>query len=428
MNKKIFLLIGLSLLILVKINGQGELCEESDPFCTGSIYTFPIGVTGWGQPGPNYGCLGDLPAPSWYHMLIDDPGDINIYMFSTPSRDIDFICWGPFTGPYTPCVAGLTAGKIVDCSYSPAATENCYIPNGQTGEYYILLITNFARLPCEITFSQTFGSGSTDCTILPPPVSNNGPLCVGETLYLYADTVTNATYYWSGPNGFLSTLQNPVILNVSLANAGNYQCVITVNGQSSDPAIMNVIIYNLPTASLTSNDTTVCAVHPAYAIFQFTGWGPFDITYNDGTDTYTAENLYPPQDTIFLYPDGPTTYTFTNIADLHCDRNLLFMTLQADSYPATSGILSGSTTICAGQPADLVFNLTGTPPWNITYTINGGSPQTIAANSSPYMLTVFPNTNSTYALNSVEDIYCSGEAIRRGCYYCKSIPDGQCRD
>jgi hypothetical protein len=342
-------------------------------------------------------------------MLIDNPGSITIYMYSTPSEDIDFICWGPFTDPYDPCVEGLTANMIVDCSYSPAPTEYCVIPNGMTGQYYILMITNFSTHPCEITFSQTAGNGSTDCTILPPPVGNNGPLCVGETLNLYAETIPNASYYWSGPAGFLSTQQNPVIPNVTLLNSGNYQCVITVGGQSSDPAITSVVIYNLPSANLLSQDTIVCPDDAAYAIMQFIGWGPFKVTYNDGANTYVATGLQSPQDTIFLYPPGPTTYTFTKVEDLHCERQILFMQLVADTYPATTGVLSGSGTICAGEAANLTFNLTGTPPWSITYTQNGGNPQIVAANTSPFILPVYPTTPTTYAFAILEDLYCTGE-------------------
>jgi hypothetical protein len=409
MNRKIFLMLGLSFLALVKLSGQGLMCESSEPFCTGSIYTFPAGTTGNAQPGAFYGCLSTQPAPAWYHMLIDNPGSITIYMFSTPLVDIDFICWGPFTDPYEPCVQGLTSSTVVDCSYSPNPTEYCDIPNGQTGEYYILLITNFSRQPCEITFSQTGGNGSTDCTILPPPVGNNGPLCVGDTLQLVAETVPNASYWWSGPAGFLSTMQNPVIPNVTTANAGDYSCVITVNGQSSDPAITTVIVYTLPSTSLSSPDTTVCPGTPAYAIFQFVGWGPFKIYYNDGTNDFVATGLYAPSDTVFLYPTGLTTYTFTKVADSHCDRNLLFMDLVADTYPATSGTLSGTNTICAGEPALLTFTLEGTPPWDITYTINGTNPQIVSANSSPYVVTLYPTTNTTYAFTYLEDIHCTGQ-------------------
>jgi hypothetical protein len=344
-------------------------------------------------------------------MLIDDPGNITIYMFSTPLVDIDFICWGPFEDPYEPCVSGLTAAKIVDCSYSPNPTEYCDITNAQTGEYYILLITNYSQQPCDITFEQTGGDATTDCTILPPPVSNNSPICVGETLELYADTVNNATYWWTGPNGFISGNQNPVILNATLTNAGDYTCTITVGGNSSDPAITTAVINQPPATSQASGDSTVCLGTPAYLLLNFTGFGPIDVEYTDGTNTMTATGLSPPTDTIFVYPDGPTTYTINEVCNQNCCNNVLGIAYNIDTYPYTSGSVSGDEQICAGEPVDLVFNLTGTPPWNVTYTANGANPQSFMANSSPHIEQVFPGENTIYRIESMEDEHCDGEIL-----------------
>jgi len=397
------------LLYGTSLSGQGLTCEDSEPFCTGTIYTFPAGTTGTAQSGAYYGCLSTQPAPAWYHMLIEDPGDINIYMYSTPLEDIDFICWGPFSDPYEPCVNGLTASTEVDCSYSPNPTENCYIPNGQTGEYYILMITNFSQNPCNITFSQTAGTGSTDCTILPPPVSNNGPLCVGETLELYAESVTNATYYWSGPGSYISTQQNPVIPNVTLANGGQYSCTITVNGNSSDPATTTVLIYNNPTLNLISGDTTVCANNPAYLIVNIPGFGTYSVEYTDDTASFTAEGLVPPIDTIFVYPSGSTTYTIQEVCNVNCCTPISNASVVINTYPFASAVISGSATICETEPAQLTFNLTGTPPWNITYTANGIDPLVTVANSSPHFIDVYPGQNTLYQISGLEDTYCNGE-------------------
>lgn len=269
--KKYFLLFVFLLTIVGQTDlfAQGDSCVLSEPFCTGSIYSFPAGVnSGTAEPGPAYGCLGTQPNPAWYHMKIAVAGDINIYMYSTPSHDIDFICWGPFSDPITPCDAQLTPNKIVDCSYSPNPTENCYIPNGQVGEFYILLITNYSNQPCDITFEKTAGTGETDCTIVPPPVSNNGPLCVHDNLQLFADTINNATYAWTGPAGFSSTQQNPVIPNVGLENAGDYQLIITVNGSDSDPVVTTVVISGLPHPDFSAND--VCFGDTTHFIDQST--------------------------------------------------------------------------------------------------------------------------------------------------------------
>ncbi len=149
-------------------SAQGVDCFNADPFCTGSTENFP-NVTG--DPGlGSIGCLGSSPNPAWYYLNIATSGDINIHieqydLFGSPI-DVDFICWGPVTSVATGCGTGIPATSSVDCSYSAAAVEDCYIPTALAGETYILLLTNFADQPGNITFSQTSGTGATDCSIL----------------------------------------------------------------------------------------------------------------------------------------------------------------------------------------------------------------------------------------------------------------------
>jgi len=292
---------------------NNAMCADSAPFCTSDIYTFPAGVnSGTAENGPYYGCLTTRPNPAWFHMKIAVGGYLQIYMFSTPLRDIDFIMWGPYDDPVTPCPTQLTANKVIDCSYSPAPTEYCDIANAQVGKYYILLITNYSNQPCNITFQKSAGTGETDCTILPPLTSSNSPLCVGQTLELYAETINNASYYWSGPNNFISTQQNPTIQNVQLSHAGMYSCVITVNNSSSDPSTANVVVNPTPTPNFSFNptcfgDTTFfvdeSTVNPPQA--QITLW---EWNFGDGTTAYGQH-----QEKVFGNPGtylvSMTTYT-----------------------------------------------------------------------------------------------------------------------
>lgn len=245
--RRIFIVILLVFVPWLAGLSQGDFCVDSEPFCTSDSYVFPAGVnSGSAEWGPNYGCLATQPNPAWYHLKIGVAGDINIRMFSTPTEDIDFICWGPFTDPVTPCTGQLTGGAIVDCSYSGSSVENCYIPDGKVDEYYILLITNFSNDPCNISFEKTAGTGETDCSIIPPPMGSNSPLCVGDDLNLWADDVNNATYAWTGPNGFTSNQQNPTIANVGLQHAGDYELVVSVNGNQSSPVSTTVEIFPRP--------------------------------------------------------------------------------------------------------------------------------------------------------------------------------------
>ena len=233
---------------------QNNLCANADPFCTDNgLYQFPAGVNaGNGESGPNYNCLSTTPNPAWYYMRIGTPGGISIYMYSTPSKDIDFCCWGPFEDPVSPCPNGLTSPKVVSCSYSTSATETCVIPNNaQTGQYYILVITNYSNATCNITFSKTSGTGTTDCGILPPLVSNEGPYCVGDVITLTGNAQSGATYSWSGPGGWTASGHTVTRPNCTLAMNGTYTCTISLNGQTNS-ATTEVQVYAKPTANFTA--------------------------------------------------------------------------------------------------------------------------------------------------------------------------------
>ena len=95
--------------------------------------TPPYYCSGFVRPtGSSTSCLSTTPNPAFYYMQIAEPGNLNIYMYSTPSYDIDFDCWGPFSDIETAC-SQLSCSNLVDCSYLANHTENCYINNAQSG-------------------------------------------------------------------------------------------------------------------------------------------------------------------------------------------------------------------------------------------------------------------------------------------------------
>jgi len=270
-------------LVLLFIPGrnfsQNNLCSTAFPFCTGSTYSYPAGVnSGTAQAGPSYSCLGSEPNPAWYYLKIANPGNLEIKMVGGNStNDVDFCCWGPFT-PSPACDSltggvglashhasgqggGYPSGNVVDCSYDVSSVEWCYIPNAYTGQYYLLMISNYSNVPCNIFFSQVMGPGSTDCSMIATLIANNGPLCAGQTLNLtVGNPVNGATYSWTGPNGFTSTLMNPSIPNATNANSGIYTMIMTVNGQADPPVQTMVTIFPTPVVTLVNNDSLVSNV------------------------------------------------------------------------------------------------------------------------------------------------------------------------
>lgn len=254
-------------------------CMNAEPFCTSDVYNFPALNSGTSWSGPDYGCLHTSPTTKqsfWYYMRIGVAGNITIKIEA--DFDVDFALWGPFSNEIDPCPtqagqAGmLTAtcstcpnntsssanypyGNLHDCSYDARHYEYAHVVNGQVGQYFILLITNFSGSSGSITFQKYAGDGETDCGIMPPMVDNDGPYCVGETINLTANGQAGASYSWTGPGGFTSNQQNPSRPSCTMAMAGTYTCTITV-GSATNSADTEVVVYPQPTANFTA--TTVC--------------------------------------------------------------------------------------------------------------------------------------------------------------------------
>ncbi|MBW6490555.1 MAG: T9SS type A sorting domain-containing protein [Lentimicrobium sp.] len=336
-----------------KRSTENDSCHTSLPFCTNSIYTFPAGTNTQSQSGPNYNCLSTQPNPAWYHLRILDPGPITIFMSSSPLRDIDFCLWGPYEDPILPCPmtntpGGLTSSKVVSCSYSPNPTENALIPNGQPGQYYILIITNYSNQPCDITFQKTGGTGTTDCTILPPPAASNSPVCVGNTLQLTAASVGGAQYHWTGPGGFISNVQNPQIPNVQFSHAGTYSLTITVNGQTSDPTTTEVSVYNPPVGTL-SGGASICKGDSTQLVVTATGPAPYRASINAGSGPMIVDFMNSPH-SFWVKPLNTTTYSLVGISNLACTGSFsgeAIVTVRPTPIPdfTASNLCSGKQTV-----------------------------------------------------------------------------------
>lgn len=366
-------------------------CLEALPFCTSDSYTFPAS-TNVPDMG-SVGCLYTTPNPAWYWMEIGDPGNIDIYMSS--GGDVDFIAWGPFTSLAAACASDLMSNSGVDCSYSTAAQETANLTNTQTGEVYVLLITNYANIVTNISFSQTGGAGSTNCGIIAPPITNNGPLCEGQTLQLtVSDPVAGATYMWSGPNSWSSTTMNPTITNVTTANAGTYSLAITVGSETSPPVTTDVVIN--PNVTPTFNAV-----------------GPYcsgaSISALPTTSTNSITGTWSPA----INNTATTTYTFTPSADQCATTTTMQITVDPNVTPTFTGVgpYCSGTSISA-LPTTSNNGITGTwsPAINntatTTYTFTPSTGQ--CAITTSMTINITPLTTPTF---TAVGPYCSGATI-----------------
>ena len=156
----------------IEIYGEIAVAQDNSHYvdavqiCADGVTQFPltIGLEN-AEAGPDYNCLYTQPNPAWFFVKMEEPGDvvlqINAEIDGNP-LDVDFCCWGPF-GALPESSEELTQDKVVDCSYDPSPAT-CTIPStAQTGEYYVLLVTNYANLPGDLTFTSGGGTGSLEC-------------------------------------------------------------------------------------------------------------------------------------------------------------------------------------------------------------------------------------------------------------------------
>jgi hypothetical protein len=101
-----------------------------------------------------------------------------------------------------------------------------------------------------------------DIIVNPTPkgleAGNNGPLCAGQTLNLTATTILSARYFWSGPGGYSSTLQNPVINPASVTHSGQYSVTAILGACSSDAVFTNVTINPSPVGAQATANSPLC--------------------------------------------------------------------------------------------------------------------------------------------------------------------------
>ena len=121
----------------------------------------------------------------------------------------------------------------------------------------------------------------------PPTLSSNGPICADSTLMLFAtDTTAGIIYHWSGPLGFSSTLQNPVINGASTSASGTYLCTITkiATGCVSVASSIIITVKPTPTTPVITSNSPVCqgtalnltaTSYPSGASFSWSGPSSF---------------------------------------------------------------------------------------------------------------------------------------------------------
>ncbi len=148
---------------------------------------------------------------------------------------------------------------------------------------------------------------STPLVVNPTPPSANATattttLCAGQTIQLQATTIANATYSWTGPNGWSSTQQNPSIPNATVAMSGTYTVTAFLGVVCAGPPSSVIITVNpAPLLTITPGSANLCA------------GASTTLTANGGSGYTWTANGQPAGNgnSITVSPVVTTTYTVT---------------------------------------------------------------------------------------------------------------------
>ncbi|WP_317898072.1 ice-binding family protein [Aurantibacillus circumpalustris] len=77
-----------------------------------------------------------------------------------------------------------------------------------------------------------------------PIVSSNFSVCVGKPIALTTQSVSGATYTWTGPSSYSTNVQNPTIISALISNAGTYTLEITANNCKSAASTITVSVHD----------------------------------------------------------------------------------------------------------------------------------------------------------------------------------------
>jgi len=135
-----------------------------------------------------------------------------------------------------------------------------------------------------------------------PVVSANDPVCSSETLQLSASDIPNASYLWTGPNGFTSNEQNPAITDISAAASGSYSVMASIGPCDSPLASVNVNVLASPEFSIkpgcNGNEYAVIVIpnensfNPAAVSYSWSGPENYTSTANPIIITGGKKGIY----------------------------------------------------------------------------------------------------------------------------------------
>jgi len=157
-----------------------------------------------------------------------------------------------------------------------------------------------------------------------------------------------------------------------------------------------------PTATVTGT-AMVCPNSLGVITVDLTGVPPWTVGWNDG---FFEDNIaYSPYQR-FVSPSSEP-YSITLLSDAFCGGTGTGSATVTET-PEPTATLSGSKTVCKGNPAEIKIVLTGSGPWNLYW--NDGYRQ-LNVITPAVTRTVTPSATTMYSVMTLGDAYCQTQPM-----------------
>ncbi len=275
------------------------------------------------------------------------------YVGGTSSATTSTVCSG---GSSTLNLSGQTAGQAVQWQSSTDNITFTDIQGATTSPFVLTSITASKYYRARVGSGSCIVNSSVtniNVTAIPtaPTASNNGPVCVGTTLGLFASTISNATYSWTGPNGYISSLQNPTVsTSATSLMGGTYGVKVTVNGCSSAITSTIVTVNSVPTVPTVSNNGPVCVGGSLNLTSSTQAGASYAWTGPNGFTSTSQNPIVSTSATILM----GGTYSLTTTVN-GCISNASSTTVVVNTLPIAPTV-SNNGPVCVGSSLNLTAN------------------------------------------------------------------------
>lgn len=301
----------------------------------------------------------------------------------------------PVVGYNNPLCIGttlsLTVSGATSYTWNGPNGFNSTVQNPTIANVTALAAGNYTVLASLLSCTNTGGTLVVVNPLPVPTATSNSPVCAANKILLSAGGA--ATYSWTGPSAFSSSLQNPTITPAAMIHSGTYS--VTVTDLLGCKASTTTIVTIIPNPGVTITGTNVC-LNAAGSLTATGGTGYFW----QGPNSFTSNVAIPTVTLVNATTSGLYSVTVTG-----ANTCTSVATVSLGTIPLPT-VVPTSTATCMGQTATLTASGAVSYTWSGPngFAAVGANPMVVSSNLTAGVYTIVgtaPNTCTNAATTTL---------------------------